>query len=398
MSLWLRANPLVGDSLLAVFVLLLHIPIWWDLAPEMHPRLLYLLAGLLLVLPIAVRRRRPVYAAYLVLIGSLLIAVLDADFVVGTLATSIMIYTLVADVGRRSAALYTTLVGVVYILRLFPEAAAQPRGALPAQLLLIALVLGCCWFLGEFLGARRAYQAAIEQRVRSLELERDQRARIAVAEERNRIAREIHDVLAHSIGVMISQADGASYALRGQPELTEKALRSIGDTGRESLNELRNLLRVLRNPDEAETGWSPRPDAGGLHDLADSVRRLGLRVRLRLDGSFDDLPAGVGLSVYRIAQESLTNTLKHGGPASEATVTGHNDGEHIDIEVTDNGVAGESPVRTGSESADGNGLLGMRERASLYGGTLHAGPLPAGGWRVHARLPLVTSTHSDSAG
>src|SRR5699024_1830452 len=126
-----------------------------------------------------------------------------------------------------------------------------------------------CWLLGEFVGARWAYHAAVEQRVRNLEFERDQRARIAVAEERNRIAREIHDVLAHSMSVMISQADGASCVLRTDQEQAERALRAIGETGRESLAELRNLLSVLRNPDEDEAHRTPPPGSAGMRELAE---------------------------------------------------------------------------------------------------------------------------------
>lgn len=383
----------MGDSLLAASVLLFAWLVWAVYTPSGADPLAQPVNGLLLALPLVARRKSPLLTAYLVLVGALLIARMEAPIHVAVLSTAIMLYTLVVAVGRRHAAVYTACFAGVHALRWFMVDAEQRYAMLPFYLLPIVLVAGTCWSLGEFVGARRSYHQAVEQRLRSLEFERDQRARTAVAEERNRIAREIHDVLAHSVSVMVTQADGAGYALRGNPQAAEQALQSIADTGRTSLHELRNLLRVLRNPDD-DGAQAPRPDSGGLRDLVDGVRRLGLRVQLDLDGDFDALPAGVGLSVYRIVQESLTNTLKHGEQASEAAVTARNDGRYVQLEITDDGGFGADPLTGEGQTAErsdrtaGHGVLGMRERAALYGGGLEAGARPDGGWRVHARLPL----------
>ncbi|MHA6801658.1 sensor histidine kinase [Bounagaea algeriensis] len=410
LSLWFRSHPLAGDVLLAAGAALFALLVWGAYTPDWANRLAQPVNGLLCVLPLVVRRRYPLPAACLVLAGGVLISGMRAPMYVAELTAAIMLYTLVVEVGRRSAALYGAGIVVMSAVRPLFLVQEQWLEMLPYFAVLAGFLVGTAWSLGEFVGARRSYHRAVEQRVRSLEFERDQRARIAVAEERNRIAREIHDVLAHSVSVMVSQADGAAYALRGNPQAAEQALQSIGDTGRTSLNELRNLLRVLRNPED-DGAQAPRPDSGGLRDLVDGVRRLGLRVRLDLEGDFDDLPAGVGLSVYRIVQESLTNTLKHGGQAGEAVVTARNDGRFVQLEITDDGAPGADPLAgvdplAGDEQRTaqiterhehtaerngngGHGVLGMRERAALYGGSLDAGPRPDGGWRVHARLPLT---------
>ncbi|GAA4854786.1 sensor histidine kinase [Saccharopolyspora rosea] len=386
----MRAHPLVGDSAIAAFVLLSHLgqatgethrpdPGWWSVVTSV-------VVGLLLAGPLAVRRRWPVWSAYVALAGLALSLVHpDVDSSLALLAPCFMIYTLVADVGRRAALLYSALVGLLFASRVFGS--GRPFEELPVVLgFLLAfyvVVAGFCWVLGEFVGARRAYHSAVEQRLRSLEFERDQQARIAVAEERNRIAREIHDVLAHSISVMVTQADGARYALHRKPELAERALGAIGSTGRDALNELRGLLSVLRNPGEDDVR-APQPTATGLVDLVDRVRSLGLDVALEVTGDFAALPTGIGLSVYRIVQESLTNSLKHGGPGTAASVRAVHDGRRVVLDVVDDG----GTARTPELASGGNGLIGMRERAAIYGGDLRAGPREGGGWCVHAELPL----------
>ena len=177
-------------------------------------------------------------------------------------------------------------------------------------------------------------------------------------------------MLTHSVIVMVAQADGASCVLRSDPELAERALRAIGDTGREALAELRNLLGVLRD--------GRTPGVHGLSGLVERVRGPGLAVSLELTGDLA-VPTGVGLSVYRIVQEALTNVVKHAG-ASTAAVQVRRDGMRVEVEVTDDGNR-----QTGNSG--GSGLSGMRERVAACGGTLDTGPRPGGGWRVHAVLP-----------
>jgi signal transduction histidine kinase len=217
-------------------------------------------------------------------------------------------------------------------------------------------------------------------RAQFAERERDRVAQEAVLEERARIARELHDVVAHSVSVMVVQAQ-AGPRLLGDPDQARGAFRSIESSGREALGELRRLLGVLRTGDDQPV-IAPQPGLGGLQSLVDQVRDAGLRVQLRVEGAPVQLPAGIDLSAYRIVQEALTNALKHAGEA-EAEVLVRYDGTALELEVVDNGSgAGEGG------SGSGHGLIGMRERVALYGGMLETGARNGHGYAVRARLPL----------
>ncbi len=391
----MRAHPIAGDTLLMLAMLALEVLRGTTGTPPGEaPGLLWdVLAGVLLVPPLALRRTAPVPVAYTVLAGLLvqLLAYPDTVTRPGTFGVFVMLYTLVAYTGRRPAALYGCGILVAWVTPLVVFDALSGANAVffAAQLLLAS---GFCWTLGEYVGARRAYQRAVESRLRSLEFERDQQARIAVAEERNRIARELHDVLAHSVSVMVTHADGAVYAVHRDPDTAERALRTIAGTGREALSELRGLLHVLRHPEEDPAEHrSPQPGVEGIRELVERVRALGLPVELRIGGELDQIPTGQGLAVYRIVQESLTNVLKHAGWNATAAVALDNDGDRIRIEVTDSG----SPrVLDPPTPSGGNGVIGMRERATVYGGSLEAGRTERGGWRVCAELPLATERSS----
>jgi signal transduction histidine kinase len=253
------------------------------------------------------------------------------------------------------------------------------------SLFMIFCIFGFCWAVGEFVGARRQLNAELLERLKLLEVERDQQARIAVAEERSRIARELHDVVAHAVSVMVVQADGASYALQSDPQMAQMALTTISDTGRQALGELRRLLGLMRTESDSETDRVPQPDTASLPQLAEQVRTAGLPVSLTLRGDLTDLPAGVGLSVYRIVQEALTNSLKHAGGSASADVFVTRTDDQVDVVVDDDGFGTPREI---SGMSGGNGLIGMRERAGVLGGSLEAGPRPGGGWRVHAVLPV----------
>ncbi|HEY3609665.1 MAG TPA: sensor histidine kinase, partial [Pseudonocardiaceae bacterium] len=250
------------------------------------------------------------------------------------------------------------------------------------------LIYGFSWVLGEFVGARRAYHHEVESRLRLLETERDQQATIAVAAERTRIARELHDVVAHAVSVIVVQADGAGYAIRADPDLAEAAVRTISATGREALIELRRLLDVLRSDTDERDTRAPQPDVTALPELVEKVSVTGVPVRLDLRGELAGLPAAVGLGIYRIVQESLTNTLKHAGTGAAATVRVERVGGLVEVEIDDNGHAAAGATRDLAEVSGGNGLIGMRERASVLGGTLIAGRAADGGWRVRATFPV----------
>ena len=224
------------------------------------------------------------------------------------------------------------------------------------------------WALGE---AARNRRAAI-----------DEAARRAVGEEQARIARELHDVIAHSVSTIVVQAAAADDIFDSRPDQARAALRSIERAGRDALEELRRLLGAVRPGTRAEPS-GPQPGLDRLDELAEPLRAGGLRVVVRREGPATPLPAGVDLSAYRIVQEALTNTVRH-ARATRAVVTVRYGPDSVEVDVRDDGRASPGSAANGG----GHGLAGMRERASLLGGTLEAGPLPSGGYRVHARLPL----------
>jgi signal transduction histidine kinase len=224
---------------------------------------------------------------------------------------------------------------------------------------------------------RQQKTTAVERRA-TAERERAQLTRLAVAEERATIARELHDIVAHSLSVMILQANGGEYALDHDAGQTRKALRTISATGNDALQEIRQLVQILRG--DGNTGIGDEP--GRVTAVVERARAAGLAVDLIEDGTPPEMSGGVALAVYRIVQESLTNALKHAGPRPSTTVRVRYSPRSIDVEVTDDGVGG-------TPATGGHGLVGMRERALLFGGTFDAGPRLGGGWRVRARIPLA---------
>lgn len=252
--------------------------------------------------------------------------------------------------------------------------------------------------LGIAVRSRQDYTDALVERARQLEVERDQQAQLAAAAERTRIAREMHDIIGHNLSVITGLADGGSYAAAKSPERAGQALEAIGTTSRQALGELRRLLDVLRDdaPAAAPAELAPQPALTDLDQLIDGVRAAGLPVRTTVQGSPSPatVPAGRQLTVYRVVQEALTNTLKHGGPGATAAVDVTYGGDGVTVEVTDTGAGGPRPSDRGRGRGRGRGLTGMRERTALYEGTLEAGPLPrpTGGWRVRLHLPKDSET------
>lgn len=255
---------------------------------------------------------------------------------------------------------------------------------------LITVPFVLAWVLGDSMRTRRAYWAQLEERAARLEKEREAQSRIAVAAERARIARELHDVVAHNVSVMVVQADGAAYVLDAAPEQTRQALETISGTGRQALAEMRRLLGVLRTGEQAEGGeYVPQPGVEQLEDLMDQVRGAGLPVEFTVEGEPRELPSSVALTVYRIVQEALTNTRKHGGPDVGATVRVSYRDEDLELLVEDDGRGAQQELyEEGGADGLGHGLIGMRERVGMVGGSLTAGPRAGGGFRVSAVLPL----------
>ncbi|RSN35646.1 two-component sensor histidine kinase [Amycolatopsis sp. WAC 01416] len=250
----------------------------------------------------------------------------------------------------------------------------QDWGGFPA----IGLSLGVAWLAGLNTRQRRIRLSVLEQRAADLERERDTQAALAVAAERGRISRELHDVVAHALSVVVLQAQGAQAELDRRPERSREALDAIVDTGRTALSEIRRLLGALG---QDEPDWEPRPGAERLPRLAADIRSAGTPVGFRVEGEPRPLSSTVDLAVYRIVQESLTNVLKHAGPDAAVTIVMRYEPGTLEIEVTDDGVAAEAP------SGTGHGLEGMRERVNVLGGTFEAGPRPGRGFAVRASLP-----------
>jgi signal transduction histidine kinase len=273
------------------------------------------------------------------------------------------------------------------------------------------LGIAVAWIVAETLRNRRARWAELSARAERLEREREQQARRAVTEERLRIARELHDVVAHSMSVIAVQSAVGGHVMDTQPEAARQALAAIESTSRSALTEMRRLLGVLRQDGEPAGSLVPAPGLADLAPLVAQVGEAGLKVWVRVDGERGPVQPGVDLSAYRIIQEALTNVIKHAA-ASSACVTVRYEPGSVTLEITDDGPAGPGgtsrsgsgeragPGRAGvpgdSDAASpgtGHGIIGMRERVAVFGGEFTAGPRPGGGFRVLARLPFpgVTS-------
>lgn len=245
------------------------------------------------------------------------------------------------------------------------------------------------FLFGWSLQSRAARLTALEDRAEALEREREEEARRAVADERLRIAQELHDVVAHSMGVIAVQAGAGLHVIDRDPAEAKRSLAAISDTSRSTLTEIRRLLGVLRDEDGA-AAYAPAPGTADLEALVAEIEAAGVPTTLSVTGDRDAIPAGVGLTTYRIVQEALTNVLKHGGPRATATVTVDLRPAVVEVEVADDGRGVDL-----AGGAAGHGLVGMRERVAVYGGTLDAGPRPSGGFRVRAVLPFGDATGAD---
>ncbi|MFJ8113691.1 sensor histidine kinase [Streptomyces sp. NPDC096132] len=246
--------------------------------------------------------------------------------------------------------------------------------------------------VGLTLRIRRMYLEALEDRARRLEIEQEQRVRLTAAAERSRVAREMHDIVGHNLSVMVGVADGAAILAANRGEQSAEALRILGDTGRQAMSELRRVLGVLREERDDVRMLGPQPGIGDLDPLLSRVRAAGVGVTYRTVGDLDSLGSGVQLTVYRVVQEALTNTLKHAGSGSSAEVAVTVDAGEVRIRVTDTGVPpGAAPrARPGTDGdGPGHGLVGIRQRAAMYGGTAVLGPRDTGhGWLVDVVLDV----------
>jgi signal transduction histidine kinase len=294
----------------------------------------------------------------------------------------IAIYTVASECDGREARIGFALTIALAVGILVHDGNATSVG----NILYFTLLGGTPWVFGRAIRHRREREQLLEERALILERDREHETRLAVEEERTRIARELHDVVGHALGVIVLQAEGGRRLLGADPAETERALHTIESTGREALTEMRRLVDMLRASEE-QLALLPQPGLAQLEALAGQVRSAGVPVQVVVVGKPCTLPAGVDLSAYRIAQEGLTNVLKHAGPA-HATVTLHYEKDAVTVEIVDNG-AGEPPE---ARHATGHGLMGIRERVSLFGGEVEAGPRNGGGFSVLARLPYAVGT------
>jgi signal transduction histidine kinase len=333
-------------------------------------------------LPIAFRRRSPVAVLWAVVVLTLPFWVLDYPDEPAGPNVLIAIYSLAAH-GERPRAIRHFWAAVVVLMTVLVAGviSAQenvPWFAVPADF----VVFATAWILGDNLRTRRDYLAELEAKAAMTERQREIEARRAVVEERTRIARELHDVVAHSMSVMVVQAGAARRVLGQDPDQAAEALRAIEETGRESLTEMRRVLGVLRSEDHTAE-LVPAPSLDDFDRLFRQCEEAGLPVDLVVEGDVRRLAAGVELSAYRVVQESLTNSLKHAGPARATVRLGYR-ADMLEVQVTDDGRGAAATTGAGS----GQGLVGMRERVEAVGGSLDAGPRPGGGYAVAASIPL----------
>jgi signal transduction histidine kinase len=303
----------------------------------------------------------------------------------------VAIYTVAAHLPLRAALIGAAIyvAGMTASLLGFYRAADATPDIFLQEWLVNLLALTMAGVVGVTIRTRRAYVRELEARTRLLEREQDERARLAVALERGRIARELHDVVAHSVSVMVVQAAGAERLLERDPERARDALGNVRHAGSKALDEMRQLVGLLRQ-EGTPAELAPQRGLDSLEDLAAEVTRAGVPVELSVQGERQPLPRIVELSAYRIVQESLTNTLKHAG-AARARVIVRYDPDELVVRVTDSGIADDRAARGEGTEEDGGGqgLIGMRERIALFNGELEAGPRPEGGYAVVARIPLV---------
>jgi signal transduction histidine kinase len=381
-----QRRPAVADALGAAVLAALSAP--W-LVEHNRDHLAGWICDVGLLLPLIWRRRWPAGVFMVVT------AVALAQWLVGVplwsdVALLVVVATVASERPRREAV-------AAWAVLEFGVVLASVRwsftGSWVRSLIGLSGLAAVALLAGVVVRSRRAHFAELTERAVRLELERDQQAQIATAAERTRIAREMHDVIAHSLAVMIAMADGASAKLRREPERAGAAIDAVAEVGRQALGETRRLLAVLRDPAEG-TDLAPQPRLDGLGELVDRVRDTGLDASLIVTGQPFALPESAELAVYRIVQEATTNVLKHAVGAGTVSVELRYDGTRVEVEVRDDGAV--VPVGVGRHG--GPGIEGMRERVALYHGTLHAGPGRSGGWVVRASLAAFAARPEAVAG
>ncbi len=377
--------PRLPDALLAVaLAVAAQLDLRYDLDNSTHYGPGFATAVVVAVATVALawRQRRP-FATLCVVAGAI-----AGPELFGTLTFTlwghfvpllVAAYTAARWCDRRRAVLAAAVVGATIAVVLLRVPAAGSAGNIPFAVVPAAVVM----LAGQVLRHRHVRAAELAARAHRLEIEHEADVAAALADERGRIARELHDVVAHCVSVMVVQAGVAEALLDRSPERVREPLQAVQETGQHAITELTRMLGLLRGGvSDAQDRLAPQPGVAQLPELVDRLVASGLLVQLTSVGDVRPLPPGVDLTVFRIVQEALTNTLKHAGPDAAARVELRYLPDAFEIEVTDDGAAGSAPV------GRGHGLLGMAERVSVFGGTLQAGARPQGGFRVFVTLPV----------
>jgi signal transduction histidine kinase len=377
----LRLSPAAMDAVFAVGLFLASTAALRR--PIHHGPPMLLLVHTALVLPLIWRRRAPM-AVFCCIAGAALVQWFGDIRIPTDVTLLIALYAVAAySTRRRTLLAFAVVEGGILLATL--RWSVHDRGT--GTFVSLSAMTTAAMVLGLNMHSRRDRLATLEDRAVRLERERDQQAQLAVAGERARIAREMHDIVTHNLSVMVALADGAAFAQRQSPERATTAMRQVSVTGRQAITDMRRFLGVLR-ADEPDALRHPMPGIGQLPSLVEQVRAAGLPTRLDVAGDPAPVPAAAQLTVYRLVQEALTNTLKHAPAGTRADVRIGCAPDAVAVTVTDDGT-GSAASLDPTRSA-GHGLPGMRERAAAYGGRLTAGPLPGGGWQVAAVLTLIT--------
>jgi signal transduction histidine kinase len=349
----------------------------------------WLIAGVACFVPLGWRRRCPLPATAAVTVMALVIFAAGQRLLAGSAFAALWVAAYsVAALGPRRQVMWAA--GILEAFGFAIVARWAPGNGTAAGIVLTTGTAAAAVVLGINRQTRRAYLAALEERAVRLDYEREQQARLAAVTERTRIAREVHDIVTHSLSVMVALADGAAAASTSSPARAGEAMRQVAATGRQAIGEMRGIVSTLRSDDDAgedEDAGRPLPGLDDLEDLLAQVRAAGLPVRVTVTGKPRPLPPGVQLAVYRIIQESLTNVRKHASSAAGAAVTLHYRDDGVETEISNDGPAADGrPGGSTPADAGGHGIAGMRERVAAYGGSVAAGPRLEGGWLVRVQL------------